>query len=254
MDLKTIIFEKEGEIGLITINRPEVHNALNHTVYLELGEVTAEIKKDPGIRVVIVKGAGEKAFVVGADINDLSTLNTLSGWENSRLYQSALDQLERSGKPSIAAINGYCLGGGLELAMACTLRIASEKGRFGLPEVGLGFVPGIGGTQRLMRLVGRGKAAEMILTARTIDAQEALRIGLINEVVPATDLMSKTREMAESILRNGATAIGLAMDLILRGPEMSLDNALAFESGLSAISFGSPDAAQRLKAFLERKK
>jgi enoyl-CoA hydratase len=254
MELKNIIFEKQGAIGLITINRPGVHNALNHEVYLELAGVTEHAKKDPEIRVVIVTGAGGKAFVAGADINILTTLDTLSSWENSRLYQSVLDGLERMGKPSIAAINGFCLGGGLELAMSCTMRISSENGKFGLPELALGFLPGIGGTQRLMRLVGRGKGAELLLTARTIDANEALRIGLVNDVVPAADLMPRAREMAEMILKNGATAIGLAMHLILRGPEMSLDNALAFESALSAVSFGSPDAAQRTKAFLERKK
>jgi enoyl-CoA hydratase len=254
MNLQNIIFEREGAIAFITLNRPEVYNALNHEVYVELGQVMEEIRQDPGVRVIILTGAGEKAFVSGTDVNAITTLTTLSGWESSRFYQSVLDRLEGLGKPSIAAINGYCLGGGLELAMACTLRISSNKGRFGLPELGLGFVPGIGGTQRLMRLVGKGKGAELLLTAKTIDAQEAFRIGLVNEVVSAAELIPKAKEMAGLIINNGPTATTLAMHLILRGPEMTLDNALVFESALSAISFGSPDAAQRTKAFLERKK
>jgi enoyl-CoA hydratase len=252
--MNTLCFERQGAIACITINRPEVYNALNHDVYMELADVTQTMRRDKEIRVIIVTGAGEKSFVSGTDINFLATLNTMSGWENSRTYQAVLDNLERLGKPSIAAINGYCLGGGLELAMACTIRISSEKGKFALPELGLGFVPGIGGTQRLMRLVGRGKGAELLLTGRTIDAPEAHRIGLVNEVVPAAELMNKAREMAGMIVKNGETAVGLAMELILRGPEMSLDNALAFESAITAISFGSPDAAERTKAFLERKR
>jgi enoyl-CoA hydratase len=254
MDLKNIMFKKEAQIGFITLNRPEVYNALNHAVWVELEEVIREIKKDSEIRVLILTGAGEKAFVSGADINDLSAMNIISGWENARYYQSILDQLDWLRKPSIAAINGYCFGGGLELAMACTLRIASEKARLGLPELGFGIVPGVGGTQRLMRLVGRGKAAEMILTAKAIDAQEAFRIGLVNEVAPTGELMPKAREMAESILKNTSTAVRLAMDLISRGPDMSLDNSLAFEAGLSAISFVAPETAERLKAFLEKKR
>jgi enoyl-CoA hydratase len=249
-----ILFEKEKNIGLITINRPEVYNALNHDLLKDLDEVIEKIRLDSEIGTVIFKGAGEKAFASGADINEIMTLNVLSGWETSRHHQSIFNQLERLGKPSIAAINGYCPGGGLELAMACTLRIASDKARFGLPEVSLGLTPAYGGTQRLTRLVGKGKAAEMILTAKPIDAQEAFRIGLVNQVVSAEELIPKAREMAESILKNGPTAIRLAMELILRGMDMSLDDSIAFESAMGQISLGSPEAAQRLKAFLEKKK
>jgi len=250
-----VLYEKEKEIGLITINRPEVYNALNHRLLIELGEVIEQIKKDSQIGAVILTGAGEKAFVSGADINELSAMNSsISGFNTSREHQSVLNQLEHLGKPSIAAINGFCLGGGLELAMACTLRIASERAMLGLPELSLGIVPGYGGTQRLPRLVGRGKAAEMILTAKPIDAQEAFRIGLVNQVVSAKELILKAREMAESILKNGSTPIRLAMDLILRGMDMCLDNSLAFESALASLSLESPEASQRLKAFLEKKK
>jgi enoyl-CoA hydratase len=255
MDWKNIILKKEAQIGFVTVNRPEVYNALNHALLTELGEAISQIRKDSDVGAVILTGAGDKAFVSGADINELSAMNSsLSGFDTSREHQSVLHQLERLGKPSIAAINGFCLGGGLELAMACTLRIASDKAKLGLPELGLGIIPGYGGTQRLTRLVGRGKAAEMILTAKPIDAQEAFRIGLVNQVVPSGEVILRAKEMAESILKNGPTAIRLTMDLMLRGMDMSLDNSLAFESALSALTIGSPEALQRLKAFLEKKK
>ncbi len=254
MDWKNILFKKEDKIGFITLNRPEVLNALNAALLGELGEVVEEIKKDPDIGVAILTGAGEKAFVSGADISEIPASNAVLSWATSRDHQAILNRLERLGKPSIAAINGYCFGGGLELAMACTLRIASENARLGLPELGLGLVPGFGGTQRLTRLVGRGKAFEIILTAKPINAAEAFRIGLVNQVVSLAELIPKAKEMAESILKNGRTAIQLAMDLLLRGQEMSLDNSMAFESAMTSVSLMSPEAAQRLKAFLEKKK
>jgi enoyl-CoA hydratase len=254
MDWKNILFKKEARIGFVTLNRPEVYNALNHALLTELGEVIEQTKRDSDLGAVILTGAGDKAFVSGADINELSAMDSsISGYDTSREHQSVLNQLERLGKPSIAAINGFCLGGGLELAMACTLRIASDKAKLGLPELGLGIIPGYGGTQRLARFVGRGKAVEMILTAKPIDAREAFRIGLVNQVVSAEELIPNAKEMAKSILKNGPTAIRLTMDLILRGMDMSLDNSLAFESALSALTIGSPEALQRLKAFLEKK-
>ncbi len=254
MSGENILLKIENRIGFITLNRPEVYNALNAALLGELGEALDHIRENPEIGMVILTGAGEKAFVSGADISEIPASNALLAWDTSRKHQSVLNQLERLGKPSIAAINGYCLGGGLEIAMACTLRIASENARLGLPELGLGLVPGFGGTQRLTRLVGRTKAMEMILTAKPIDAQEAFRIGLINQIVPLSELVPKAVEMAESILKNGSTAIRLAMDLMLRGQDMSLDDSMAFESAISSISLMSPEAAQRLKAFLEKKK
>jgi enoyl-CoA hydratase len=250
-----VLSKKEKGIGLITINRPEVYNALNHELLIELSNVLREIKSDSEIEVIIITGAGEKAFVSGADINELSAMNSsISGFNTSREHQFVFNQIEHLGKPSIAAINGYCLGGGLELALACTLRIASERAVLGFPELSLGIVPAYGGTQRLPRLVGKGKTAEMILTAKPIDAQEAFRIGLVNQVVSAQELIPKTKEMAEAILKNGSTAIRLAMDLILRGTDMSLDNSLVFESVLASLSIKSSEANQKLKAFLEKKK
>jgi enoyl-CoA hydratase len=255
MEWKNIVFKKEKQIGFVTLNRPEVYNALNHQLIIELGEIIEQIKKDSELGAVILIGAGEKAFVSGADINELSAMNSsLLGFDTSREHQFVFNQLERLGKPSIAAINGYCFGGGLELAMACTLRVASEKARLGLPELSLGIIPGYGGTQRLTRLVGRGKALEMILTAKPIDAQEAFRIGLVNHVVPHSELIPKAKALAESILENGAIAIRLALDLLIRGMDMSLDNSLAFESALAGLTIGSPEALQRLKAFLEKKR
>jgi enoyl-CoA hydratase len=254
MNWKNILFRKENQIGFVTLNRPEVYNALNAGLLSELREAIEQIRKDPDVRVVILTGAGEKAFVSGADISEIPASNATLAWETSQDHQAILNQLERMGKPSIAAINGYCLGGGLELAMACTLRIASENARLGLPELGLGLVPGYGGTQRLTRLVGRGKAIEMILTAKPINAEEAFRIGLVNQVVSIADLIPKAREMAESILKSGPTAIRLAMDLVLRGADIPLDHAMAFESAMTSVSLMSEEAAQRLKAFLEKKK
>lgn len=254
MGLENILFNKKKQVGFITLNRPEVSNALNHDLFMELDEVIEKIRIDSEIRVVIITGAGEKAFASGADVNEVITLDILSGWENSRSHQIILNKLERLAKPSIAAVNGHCFGGGLELAMACTLRIASDKARFGLPEVSLGLTPAFGGTQRLTRLVGRGKAAEMILTARLIDAQEAFRIGLVNQVVSGEELIPKVSEMADSILKNGPVAIRVAMELILRGMDMPLDDSIAFESAMAQISLGNPEAKQRLRAFLEKNK
>jgi enoyl-CoA hydratase len=255
MEYKNIMLKKENKIGFVTLNRPEVFNALNHELLVELGELVEQLRKDSEIGAVILTGAGDKSFVSGADINELAAMNSsLSGYDNSREHKSILNQLENLGKPSIAAINGYCLGGGLELAMACTLRIASERAILGLPELGLGIIPGYGGTQRLTRLVGRGKAIEMILTAKPINAQEAFRIGLVNQVVPAVELIPKSKEMAESILKNGPEAIRLTMDLVIRGMDMSLDNSLVLESAFSGLTMGTPDALRRLKGFLEKKK
>jgi enoyl-CoA hydratase len=251
---KNILFNQENRIGFITLNRPEVYNALNGALLEELRGIIEKVRKDPEIGVIILTGAGEKSFVSGADIGEIPASNALLAWATSRDHQSILNELERLGKPSIAAINGYCLGGGLELAMACTLRIASESAKLGLPELGLGIVPGYGGTQRLLRLVGKGKAFEMILTAKAIDAREAYRVGLVNHVVTQSEVIPKAREIAESILKNGPTAVRLAMDLMLRGMDMSLDHSMAFESAMTSVSLMSEEAAQRLKAFMEKKK
>ncbi len=254
MEWKNILFRKDNQIAFITINRPEAHNALNPALLEELKEAIEHIRNDPDTRTVILTGAGEKAFVSGADIRDIPTSKATTAWETSQDHQSVLNQLERLGKPSIAAINGYCFGGGLELAMACTLRIASENARLGLPELGLGLVPGFGGTQRLTRLVGRGKALEMLLTAKLIDAKEAYRVGLVNQVTAAAELLPQSIEMAESIMKSGQTAMKLTMELVLRGADIPLDHGMALESLMSAVSLTSEEAIQRLKAFIEKRK
>jgi enoyl-CoA hydratase len=255
MSNASVLFTKDRGIGTITINRPEARNALNKAVLALLDDILREVKADSQIGVVIITGAGTEAFVSGGDIGELSAMaSVMECWEVSRMHQSVLDRMERMEKPSIAAIRGYCLGGGLEVAMACTLRIASDDAILGLPEASLGIIPAYGGTQRLTRLVGTAKAAEMILTAKPIPAYEAFRIGLVNQVVPSDDLISTARGLAESILENGPTAIRFAMDAIQRGREMSLDNGLAFESALGSICIRSPEAAERLKAFLSRRK
>jgi enoyl-CoA hydratase len=256
MDLKNIIFQKKGATAYVTINRPQVMNALNHDVLMELQDVRVEIEKNNDIRIMILRGAGDKSFVAGFDIGDLASqgADVVIGRANSRIYQSVLDGLEGMGKPSIAAVNGFAFGGGLELAMACTMRVASENAKFGLPEVSLGMLPGFGGTQRLPRLAGKGIAAQMILTAKPIDASEAFRVGLVNAVVPLADLMNKADEIAQTILKNGTVAVSLAMELITRGPEMSLEDAMALESALAGISLGLPDTQARLRAFVEKTK
>ncbi len=256
MDLKNIIYEKKGAIAYITINRPTVMNALNRAVLMELRDIEADIRDDDSVRVIIVTGAGEKSFVAGFDIGALvdQGVDAVLSRVNSRLYQSVLDGLEGIGKPSIAAVNGFAFGGGLELAMACTMRVASEKAKFGLPEVSLGMLPGFGGTQRLPRLVGKGIAAEMILTSKTIDANEAYRIGLVNAVVPPAECVGKAEELVRAILKNGTVAVNLAMELITLGPETSLNQSLALESALVGISLVSEDTQARFKAFLEKTK
>ena len=248
-----VLYEKEKGVGVITINRPEVRNALNRTVFERLDEILSWVEKDDQVGVVIVTGAGD-AFVSGADVNELSRLEPISGWFESRFQTSVCDHLERVGKPYIAAINGVALGGGLELAMACTVRIASEKARLGLPELSLGILPGFGGVRRLMRLVGQGKAAEMVLSASLIEAHEAHRIGLVNQVVARDEVLPTARRMAEGILQNGRTAVGLAMELLIRSEEASVDTGLALESALAALSLASPEAKALVERFLAKKK
>lgn len=248
-----VLYEKGKGIGLITLNRPEVRNALNREVFERLEEILSEIEKNDQVGVVVVTGSGD-AFVSGADVNELSKLEPISGWFESRFQTSVCDHLERLGKPSIAAINGAALGGGLELAMACTIRIASETAKLGLPELSLGILPGIGGVRRLLRLVGQAKAAEMVLTASLVDAAEAHRLGLVNQVVARDEVLPTAKKMAESILQNGSVAVGLTMELLIRSEEAPLETGLALESALAALGLASPEAKDLVKRFLEKRK
>jgi len=246
--------EKEDGVRVLTVNRPEKLNALNSAVLAALDRGLAECEADTGLRCVIVTGSGEKAFIAGADIGELSRLTPIEGREHSLRGQALLDRIANLTVPSIAAINGYAYGGGLELAMACTLRVASENARMGLPETSLGILPGYGGTQRLARLVGRARAFELILTSeKGLTAQEAERIGLVNRVVPAGQALAAAREMAGKIAANGPAACRYAMEAIRRGLEMPLSEGQAFEATLFGLCAATEDMREGMTAFLEKR-
>lgn len=254
MDYQLITYETENHIAIITVNRPEVRNALTQALMEELSDAFLAAERDEDVRVLILTGAGEKAFVAGADIRESAARNTMTELgEKSRLRRNAYIQLEHLTKPSIAAINGYALGGGCELAVSCTLRIASEKAKFGQPEINLGMIPGLGGTQRLARLVGKGNAMELVLTGDMITAERALQIGLVNRVVPADQLMTEAKALAEKLASKAPIALRCAKDAIDYGADMSLQSALEFENRLYAIVLGSQDKAEGVTAFFEKR-
>ena len=255
MDYQYILYEKGEGLATITINRPEVRNALTQALMEELGDAISQAETDNDVRVLILTGAGDRAFVAGADIGEVGARDTLSELGvNSRVRRDVYTRLEHLFKPSIAAVNGYALGGGCELALACTLRIASDSARFGQPEINLGIIPGLGGTQRLTRLVGKGKAMELILTGDLIDAPEALRIGLVNKVVPGAQLMEEARALGKKLASKPPLALRAAKDAVDYGADMSLATALEFENRLFAILSGSEDKAEGVSAFQEKRK
>src|SRR3989442_1134769 len=241
MTYQTLLCDKRDGISTVTVNRPEKLNALNRTVLEELNDCFLTLQSDREVRAVILTGAGEKAFVAGADINELAVQTPLEGKEKSVRGQNILDLIENLAKPVIAAVNGYALGGGCELAMACTLRIASENARLGQPEVKLGIIPGYAGTQRLAKLVGKGRAMEMILSGEAITAQEAYRIGLVNQVVPAKDLMATAESLARKIMANGPLAVKLAMEAVNHGMEMSQEEGEFLEATLFGLCCTTAD-------------
>lgn len=251
---QTLELELEGPVAVLTINRPEKRNALNALALRELGQAVERIASDAGVRGAIVTGAGERAFVAGADIAELAALEPLAAVELSRTGQAVFRAIEQSPKPFIAAVNGAALGGGCELALACHLRLAVPEARFGLPEVGLGTLPGFGGTVRLPRLVGVGRALEMILSGKPIDAAEAYRIGLVNRVVPVEDLLSQARSLVEAIAANAPLAVTLAMESVGRGADLSAGAALDAESTLFGILAGTEDMREGTAAFLEKRR
>jgi enoyl-CoA hydratase len=253
-DYRNVLLEVADGIAVLTLNRPDKLNALNHETLLELGDALVAIRDDESARGVIVTGSGGKAFVAGADIGELAKMGPVDGVDVSRLGQRVFREIELSRKPVIAAVNGFALGGGCELAMACHLRIASENARFGLPEVKLGIIPGYGGTLRLPRLVGKGLALELMLTGEMIDAAEAHRIGLVNRVVPSEALMEATRALLLQIIGNGPVALGLAIECATRGMEMSVDDGLALESNLFGLLAATDDMREGMSAFLEKRK
>lgn len=241
----------EGHSLVVTINRPEVRNALAPQTLAELSRVASEAAADPGVRAVIFTGGGEKAFASGADIRALRERTTLDNLVSAP--QESFQVIAELPKPTIAAVNGYALGGGCELAMACDIRIAADTARFGLPEVGLGIMPGAGGTQRLARLVGLGKAKELIFTGAIIEAEEALRIGLVNRVVPAGELLAAALAMAEQIASRAPISIRLAKAALNLGANVDIRSGLAFECLAQAILFGTQDKLEGTAAFLEKR-
>jgi enoyl-CoA hydratase len=250
----TLLFELTDGIARITVNRPDKLNALNAIVFAELGDAVTRIETDTAVRGVIVTGAGAKAFVAGADIAELTEQGATGGRTRAILGQQVFRRLERCGKPVIAAVNGFALGGGCELAMACHLRVASELAKFGQPEVKLGIAPGYGGTVRLPRLVGKGRALELLLTGETIDAQEALRIGLVNRVVPAERLLSDTETLLRAILANGPLAVRACLEAVDNGLEMTVDQALLFEASYFGLLSATADMREGTRAFVEKRK
>lgn len=245
--------EIEDGIALITVNRPQVMNALNGQTLDELSRTLQMIGDDPKTAVVIITGSGDKAFISGADLQEIAGLSQPEARELSRRGQSLFDAIEQFSRPVIAAINGFCLGGGCELALACHLRVASTNARLGQPEVKLGLIPGYGGTQRLPRLVGRGAALELLLTGDMISAEEALRIGLVNQIVEPERLLPVCRKLAARILRNSFSAVEHCIDAVNHGLEMPLEQALELESVLFAMSVGSEDMEEGIKAFSEKR-
>ncbi|MCP2519581.1 enoyl-CoA hydratase-related protein [Candidatus Aminicenantes bacterium AC-708-M15] len=254
MEFKNLLFKQEEGIGFVTINRPDKLNALNIETIKELEELFTHLKENQEIKVVIITGAGEKAFVAGADIEELSKLNMVEGKEYSLRGQRVFSLIENLGKPVIAGVNGYALGGGTELTLACHIRIASEKAMFGQPEVKLGLIPGYGGTQRLARLVGKGKALELILTGDMITAQQALEIGLVNKVVPPEELLSACKDIAKKIINNSPIAVKYALEAVNNGLDKSLEEGLDIEAELFGMVCGTEDSKEGTKAFLEKRK
>jgi len=254
MTYENLTVEVQNKVAHVTINRPKVLNALNERTVREIHHAFAALCDDRAVGAVILTGSGEKAFVAGADINELAQMTPLGGEASSRLGQEAFDEIESLGKPVIAAINGFALGGGLELALACHFRFASENAKMGLPEVGLGIIPGYGGTQRLPRIVGLGRALELITTGRMIDAAEAYRIGLVNAVFPQAELLPHCEKVASDILAKGPLAVRCAMDAAIGGLDSTLEQGLAQESTYFGLLSATTDMREGLTAFLEKRK
>ena len=250
---KNLLVEQRGAVTVLFVNRPDVLNALNRETLAEIEACARHFNADPAQGALIVTGAGDKSFVSGADINELAVLDPRGAEEISRFGQRVLDTLERSPKPVIAAVNGYAFGGGCELALACHMRLASENAVLGLPEVSLGIIPGYGGTQRLPRLVGTGRALEIMLSGRRVKADEAERIGLVNRVVPREQLLAETEKLVQAMLKNGPLAVAAVLEAVQRGLQLGLDDGLRLESGLFGILAASEDMHEGLKAFLEKR-
>ncbi|HBP62753.1 MAG TPA: crotonase [Desulfosporosinus sp.] len=254
MEYKNLILEQNGAIAVLTINRPKALNALNADTLTELSTVFDELGRDSSVKAVILTGSGEKAFVAGADIAQMKELNGLEARRFAQLGQSTFRKLELLSQPVIAAINGFALGGGCELAMSCDIRLASETAKFGQPEVTLGLTAGFGGTQRLPRIVGTGVASELLFTGDIIDAQEAYRIGLVNHVYPSDKLLEEALKLANRIAGRAPVGVQLSKSAIQRGINMDLDSAQDYEAAVFALTFSTRDQKEGCSAFLERRK
>jgi enoyl-CoA hydratase len=254
MAFENLTLERDGAVATLTLNRPKVLNALNTPTMDELRRAVLEVKHDTAVRVLIITGSGEKSFVAGADINELAQQTPTQGKEHALKGQHVFDLIENMGKPVIAAINGFALGGGCELAMACTLRLAADSARLGQPEINLGIIPGYAGTQRLARLVGKGIALDLLLTGRQVKADEALQIGLVNRVVPAAELMNETRKLASELAVKAPIAMQYIIEAVNRGLEVSFDKGQFLEATLFGLVASSEDMREGTAAFLEKRK
>ena len=253
LKLANVLYEKKGAISYVTVNRPKVLNALNTPTWADLRTAFEDARNDAVVRGVILTGAGNKAFIAGADISELAHLSAFEAEQSSRFGQEVLDLVENLGKPVIAAVNGFALGGGCETAMACTIRIAVDSARFGQPEVTLGLVPGGGGTQRLPRLVGKGRALQLILSGEMISAQEAYRIGLVNEIVPAADLITRAEAILKKIGANAPIAVKFALEAANKGMETSQGEGLLLEASYFGLCAATEDKKEGTTAFLEKR-
>ena len=250
---ENLLFQKKGALAYVRVNRPKVLNALNMATMEELRKVFHAIKQDDEVRVVIMTGSGEKAFIAGADISELANQDAVQGKEYTHRGQSVLNLIENLGKPVIACINGFALGGGCEIAMACTMRLASDNAKLGQPEVKLGIIPGYGGTQRLPRLVGKGIAMQLVLAGEMITAEEAHRIGLVNEVMAAAELIPRAEAIAQKIVANAPLAVQYAMEAVNKGMEMTLAEGLYLEATLFGVCCATEDKKEGTAAFLEKR-
>jgi enoyl-CoA hydratase/carnithine racemase len=254
LTLENVLYEKKDAIAYVTLNRPKVLNALSQRTWEDLRAAFEDARDDAAVRGVILTGAGDKAFIAGADISELAHVTSVEAEKSSSYGQEVLNLVENLGKPVIAAINGYALGGGCETAMACTIRIAVENAKFGQPEVTLGLIPGGGGTQRLPRLVGKGRALQLILSGGMINAQEAYRIGLVNEIVPAADLITRAEGILKQIFSNAPLAVKYSLEAVNKGLETSQAEGLSLEASLFGICAGTEDKKEGTQAFLEKRK
>jgi enoyl-CoA hydratase len=252
--VENLLVERDGAVAIVTVNRPKVLNALNAQTLDELRRAVLGFTHDDSVRAVVITGAGEKSFVAGADINELAVMTPAAGREHAIRGQHVFDLIEQMGKPVIAAINGFALGGGCELAMACTIRLAADTAKLGQPEINLGLIPGYGGTQRLARIVGKGRALELLLTGEQLSAQEAHRIGLVNRVCAAADLMAEARALAARLAARAPVAVRYILEAVHKGVEMPFGQAQIFEATLFGLVSSTEDMREGTRAFLEKRK